>query len=83
MIPLEVTDARQKLADTINRVAYGKERILLRRRGKDMAALVPVEDLALLEELEDRSDVEAARAALAQSKRRIPYEQARRELRLK
>jgi prevent-host-death family protein len=83
MIPLEVTDARQKLADTINRVAYGKERILLRRRGKDMAALVPVEDLALLEELEDRSDVEAARAALAQSKRRIPYEQARRSLGLK
>ena len=83
MTPLEVTDARQKLADTINRVAYGKERILLRRRGKDMAALVPVEDLALLEELEDRSDVEAARAALAQSKRRIPYEQARRSLGLK
>jgi prevent-host-death family protein len=83
MIPLEVTDARQKLADTINRVAYGKERILLRRRGKDMAALVPVEDLALLEELEDRSDVEAARAALAQSKRRIPYDQARRSLGLK
>jgi hypothetical protein len=48
-----------------------------------MAALVPVEDLALLEELEDRSDVEAARAALAQSKRRIPYEQARRSLGLK
>ena len=83
MTPLEVTDARQKLADTINRVAYGKERILLRRRGKDMAALVPVEDLALLEELEDRSDVEAARAALAESKRRIPYEQARRSLGLK
>ena len=83
MIPLEVTDARQKLADTINRVAYGKERIVLRRRGKDIAALVPVEDLALLEELEDRSDMEAARAALAQSKRRIPYEQARRKLRLK
>jgi prevent-host-death family protein len=80
MTSLELSDARQKLADTINRVAYGKERILLRRRGKDVAALVSVEDLALLEELEDRSDVEAARQALAESKDRIPYEQARREL---
>jgi prevent-host-death family protein len=83
MTPLEVTEARQNLADTINRVAYGKERILLRRRGKDVAALVPVEDLALLVELEDRLDVEAARAALAKSEERIPYEQARRELGLK
>ncbi len=83
MTSLELSDARQKLADTINRVAYGKERILLRRRGKDVAALVPVEDLALLEELEDRSDVEAARAALAESKERISYEQARRKLGLK
>jgi hypothetical protein len=33
-----------------------------------------------LEELEDRSDVEAARAALAESKERIPYEHARRKL---
>ena len=83
MTSLELSDARQKLADTINRVAYGKERILLRRRGKDVAALVSVEDLALLEELEDRSDVEAAREALAESKDRIPYEQARGELGLK
>jgi prevent-host-death family protein len=83
MASLELSDVRQKLADTINRVAYGKERILLRRRGKDVAALVSVEDLALLEELEHRSDVEAAREALAESEDRIPYEQARQELGLK
>ncbi len=39
-----------------------------------------VEDLAVLEELEDRLDVEAARKALAESGERIPYDRARREL---
>ena len=44
-----------------------KERIILTRHGKPLAALVPLEDLALLEELEDQADVEAARAALAEA----------------
>jgi len=76
---LETSEARREFADTINRVLYGKERIVLRRRGKDVAVLVPLEDLALLEELEDRLDVEDAREALAESDERIPYDQARRE----
>jgi prevent-host-death family protein len=36
----------------VNRVAFGKERVLLKRRGKDLAVLVPVEDAKRLEELE-------------------------------
>ena len=76
---LEVSEARRELADTINRVAYRKERIVLRRRGKDVVAIVPLEDLARLEELEDRLDVDDAREALAEADR-IPYERARREL---
>ena len=41
----------------ILRVAYKGERIVLERHGKDVAALVSVEDLELLEELEDRTDL--------------------------
>ena len=44
--------------------SFGKERIVLTRRGRDLAALVPIEDLELLEQLEDRLDLDAARAAL-------------------
>jgi antitoxin Phd len=76
---LEVSEARRELADTINRVAYRKERIVLRRRGKDVVAIIPLEDLARLEELEDRLDVDDAREALAEGDR-IPYERARRQL---
>jgi hypothetical protein len=36
-----------------------------------------LEDLRLLEELEDQSDIKAAREALAESDERIPYEEIR------
>ena len=84
MTHLTVGEARSNLADALNRVAYKGERIIIRRRDKDVAALIPVEDLRLLERLveeeEDRLDVEAARKALAESDERIPYERVRKEL---
>jgi prevent-host-death family protein len=70
---------RERLADALNRVAYGGERIVLERRGKDVAALVSVEDLALLNELEDRIDLEAAREALKESGS-VPWEDVKARL---
>ena len=61
---MNVVDIRYKLADAINRVAYAGERIVLQRRGKGVAALVSIDDLALLEELENQADIRAARKAL-------------------
>ena len=46
---IPVTQARDELADLINRVAYGHERIILTRHSKPVACLVPPEDLARLE----------------------------------
>jgi len=60
-------------------VAYGKDRVVLERRGKPLAALVPVEDLELLEELEDRLDLEAAKKAL-KAPGRVPWEKLKKEL---
>ncbi len=84
MVPVTATRARDEFGETLNRVAYGKERIVLSRRGKPLAALIPLEDLARLEELENRADVQAdvqdGREALSESEERIPYEAARREL---
>ncbi len=65
MPTISVTDARDEFADLVNRVAYGHERIVVSRRGRDLAALVPAEDVALLEMLENEIDLSAARAALA------------------
>ena len=60
-------DARKQLAELLSRAAYGKERFVLTRHGKEMGALVPVEDLALLERLKQfasRKEVEAALAEI-------------------
>ncbi|MFQ5466655.1 MAG: type II toxin-antitoxin system Phd/YefM family antitoxin [Kiloniellaceae bacterium] len=75
-----ITEAREDLAETVNRVAYRGDRVRLTRRGKALAALIPAEDLDLLEALEDRADLEAAREALAESSERIPYAEVRRKL---
>jgi len=82
MTRLAASKAREDFADILNRVAYRGERIILHRRGKDVAALVPVEDSALLKKLEDRLDLKEARAALVEAKEKgtIPWEQLKAEL---
>ena len=64
---IDTSVARDSLSDTLNRVSYSKERIVIKRHGKELAALVPIEDLLFLEELEDRLDLEEARTALAEA----------------
>ncbi len=54
----------------MNRVAFRRERIVLHRHGKDVAAIVPIEDLEILEQLENRMDLDAARAALNETEPR-------------
>jgi prevent-host-death family protein len=66
---LETTKAKDTFGDTLNRAAYGKERIILTRRGKPLAALVPLEDIELLEELENRADAEDVRLARGEAAR--------------
>jgi prevent-host-death family protein len=82
---IPVTSARATLADALNRVAYRGERIVLHRYGKDVAAIIPVEDLRLLERLieeeEDRIDVAEARRILADpNEKPIPYADVRKDL---
>ena len=72
---LETTQARQEFAETLNHVAYGKKRVVLQRRGKDIAAIVSIPDLQLLESCEQQppapgpaatAPAKAARAAKRQ-----------------
>jgi prevent-host-death family protein len=53
---IPVTQARAELADLINRVVYGGERVVVTRHGKPLVALVSAADLARLEELQEPAE---------------------------
>ena len=61
---ITTADARKNFADIVNSVAYGKESVILTRRGQEIAALVSMEALQLLQKIEDYIDIEDARKAL-------------------
>ncbi|MGA4846990.1 type II toxin-antitoxin system Phd/YefM family antitoxin [Streptomyces sp. G5(2025)] len=48
---IPVTQARAELAELINRVVYGGERVVVTRHGKPLVALVSAADLERLEAL--------------------------------
>jgi len=79
---LSIAEFRADMADPLNRVAYNGARIELHRRGKVVAAVVSVEDLERLRELEDHSDRKAA-AKARKEKGAIPLEQIKAELEMK
>ncbi|HEY7034046.1 MAG TPA: type II toxin-antitoxin system Phd/YefM family antitoxin [Thermomicrobiales bacterium] len=83
MTCISTVEAREKFSEVVNRAAFGQERIVLTRRGKALAAVVPIEDLKWMEELEDRLDIEEARAALKEDREqggRVSLEQLAAEL---
>ncbi|MER8008157.1 type II toxin-antitoxin system Phd/YefM family antitoxin [Streptomyces sp. NPDC094149] len=53
---IPVTQARAELADLINRVVYGGERVVVTRHGKPLVALVSAADLERLEKLQESDD---------------------------
>ena len=79
---LNSTDARERLADVLNRVAYAGDRVRITRRGKAVAAVVPIEDLELIERLENEIDIREAEKALREAKKKgtIPLDIIREEL---
>jgi prevent-host-death family protein len=52
------TQAREHFDDLLERAVKLKERQVLTRRGKPVAALIPIEDLNFLEAIEDQLDSE-------------------------
>ena len=77
-----ISEARGEFSALVNRAAYRQERVVLTRHGKPIAAIISTDDLELLEALEDRDDLEAARAALAdpENAEPIPWEQVKADL---
>ena len=48
MIKMTTVEARENFSELINQAAYGKQRVVLTRRGKELVAIVPLSDLETL-----------------------------------
>ena len=65
---LNTLEAKEQFADLVNRVAHSKDRVILTRRGKEIAAIIPIEDLVLLQESLDNQDLREAIEALKEAR---------------
>ena len=83
MLRVKTSQARSDLAELLNQVAYSGQRVVLHRRGKNVAALVSMADLELLRALEDRLDHQAMDQALAEGGQPVPWERVKADLGLK
>ncbi|MGW2638257.1 type II toxin-antitoxin system Phd/YefM family antitoxin [Streptomyces sp. NPDC001348] len=64
---IPVTQARAELADLINRVVYGGERVVVTRHGKPLVALVSAADLERLDAL-DQPEEERMISSVSQTR---------------
>jgi len=84
MTTLQITEARSNFSETLEQVAYQHDRVRIMRRNKVMAVLVSAEDAEFLEAMEDRVDLNEAKAELARMKtkkqRPIPWNKAKTKL---
>jgi len=77
---LSTSQARAGFAEAVNRANFAGERTLIRRHGRDVAALVSAEDLKTLEALEDRLDLEEARQIMKKAGRLVSWEKIKKDL---
>ncbi|MFV0341049.1 MAG: type II toxin-antitoxin system Phd/YefM family antitoxin [Parachlamydiaceae bacterium] len=76
------SDARSDLTQIVNHVAFAHERFVLTRNGKEVAAIISIDDLALLEELEDSLDLKIAKQVDREIKKRgkVKWQDAKKAL---
>ena len=79
---ISVATVREHFAEYLGRVTYSKDRVVVTKHGKKVAAVVPYEDLELLEKLEEAADLSDVKARLAEAHKKgtIPWKKAKKEL---
>jgi prevent-host-death family protein len=84
MTRVSVAEARKDLAEIINRASYAHERTVITRHDSDVAAVISIDELrlldALIEKWEDEADLADAKLALLEAREEfIPWEDIKRE----
>lgn len=60
-------EARKNFSEVIAKAAFGNQRVVVTKNGRDSVAIVPISDLELLAEIERVVDLNVAEAAIAQA----------------
>ena len=84
MTTTSAVELRENLHDILLRAQYEHERVTITRHGKPVAAIVPLEDLELIQEIEDRIDQAEAEIAYREMEEHppIPLDEIKRLLNL-
>lgn len=84
MTTTTAVELRENLHDILLRAQYQHERVTVTRHGKPVAAIVPLEDLEWLQELEDRIDQAEAEIAYREMEEHgtVSWEDLKRSLNL-
>ena len=77
IVRMSTTELKAILDEIVKKVSLGEERVILSQDGKDVAAVISIEEFwfleKVIEELEDKIDLEESRMALAEAKEALPY----------
>jgi len=83
MTKLAVAKVRENFSDIITQVAFGKERLVITRNSKELCAVIPIEQLRVLEAFENSIDLKSAKAALKRIKdgeKTVPWEKLKKNM---
>lgn len=84
MTRISIADARKDFAAIVNRASFAHERTVITRHDADVAAIISIDELrlldALMEKWEDEEDIRDARQALMTAREDfVPWESIKRE----
>lgn len=82
MVELAIGQAEGELEKLVDRAIRNEERVLLTRDGRPVAAIVPIEEVELLERLEDEYDILMVERAIEEDRGQpsIPWEEVKARL---
>ena len=78
LFEVSVSELKRDLSAIINQAAYGKQRIVIGSRGKPKAAVISMEDLQLLENLNQKHSARTRRMLALEAARTVRAETAAR-----
>jgi prevent-host-death family protein len=85
MTSVSVAEARRDLAGILNRVSFNRDRVVITRHDTEIAAVISIDELrlldALIERWEDEEDIADAQAALLEAREEtVSWDDIKREL---